>query len=32
MTEIENRRPLKSRGAAWAKRLAEILARAGVTL
>lgn len=30
MTEIENRRPLKSRGAAWAKRLAEILAKARV--
>jgi phosphatidylglycerophosphate synthase len=30
MTEIENRRPLKSRGAGWARRLADILAKAHV--
>jgi phosphatidylglycerophosphate synthase len=29
MTEMQNRRPLKSRGAAWAQRLARLLAEGG---
>ena len=31
MSDTSKRRPLKSRGAAWARRLAEALARADVS-
>ena len=31
MSELENRRPIKTRGAGWAQALAAALARAGVT-
>ena len=30
MSEVENRRPIKSRGAGWARGLAAALARAGI--